>query len=262
MDATERTDAATGHPVVDRGRLRDRPPPWEWPKVVNLVQLTLSAPLWFVVRPRSWFSAADFPSTAALASAGVDVAAELRAMIHSTDLAAVQQVDRAQRHFNRDADWEVLVLRIYGREVSNRLGELPTLMRLLREHPDIVSVAVSAVGPGKRIPWHPGMYKGLLRAHLGVEIPDGECWMQVGRSRRGWRAGEVLVFDDTIPHRVVNDTDRRRVVLMVEIFRPMPFEWLDRRNARFVDWLSRRWRIDHIERRNAAERSGTSTASR
>jgi beta-hydroxylase len=43
----------------------------------------------------------------------------------------------------------------------------------------------------------------------------------VGPETRGWREGESLVFDDTYEHEAWNDTDETRVVLFVDVIRPL-----------------------------------------
>ena len=48
--------------------------------------------------------------------------------------------------------------------------------------------------------------------------PDGCC----GRERRLWQEGRSLVFDDTWPHQVANETDEIRVVLFLDFARPLP----------------------------------------
>jgi beta-hydroxylase len=47
------------------------------------------------------------------------------------------------------------------------------------------------------------------------------CLMQVGGVVCRWEEGRCLVFDDTRPHEVWNDTDERRVVLLIDFARPM-----------------------------------------
>jgi beta-hydroxylase len=46
---------------------------------------------------------------------------------------------------------------------------------------------------------------------------------------RHWEEGKSLVFDDTYVHDAWNKTQRTRVVLFMDILRPMrpPFSWLN-----------------------------------
>ena len=44
---------------------------------------------------------------------------------------------------------------------------------------------------------------------------------RVGDQIRHWETGQCMVFDDTYPHQVWNETDERRVVLFLDIQRPL-----------------------------------------
>ena len=55
------------------------------------------------------------------------------------------------------------------------------------------------LSPGKHIPAHRGPYKGVLRYHLGLKIPEPRegCRIRVGEEVRHWEEGASLLFDDT-----------------------------------------------------------------
>ncbi len=79
--------------------------------------------------------------------------------------------------------------------------------------------------PGKRLPPHRGPYKGVLRYHLGVIIPEDteSCGLEVAGERRHWLEGHSLIFDDTFIHCAWNDSAEPRVVLFVDFARPLRF---------------------------------------
>ena len=45
----------------------------------------------------------------------------------------------------------------------------------------------------------------------------------VGDTIAHWDEGKSLFFDDTFPHEVWNDTDSIRVVLFMDVLRPLPW---------------------------------------
>ena len=49
------------------------------------------------------------------------------------------------------------------------------------------------------------------------------CRIRVGDAYATWREGESLIFDDTYEHEVWNDTDEDRVVLFLDVVRPLRF---------------------------------------
>ena len=86
------------------------------------------------------------------------------------------------------------------------------------------SAFYSIMLPNKHLPPHEGPYAGVLRYHLGLIVPDTErCRIRVGSCVEHWREGGSLIFDDTLEHEVWNDADNIRVVLFVDIARPLPF---------------------------------------
>ena len=78
---------------------------------------------------------------------------------------------------------------------------------------------------------HRGPYNGVLRYHLGIEIPLGDCALVVKKQQRGWSNSHSLIFDDSYVHEAWNKTDETRVVLFVDFLRPLPawYAWFNER---------------------------------
>ena len=74
---------------------------------------------------------------------------------------------------------------------------------------------------------HHGSYKGVLRCHLALIVPEPrtDVRMRVGDKMVYWEEGKCVIFDDTHKHEVWNDTDGIRVVLLFDFCRPLP-GWL------------------------------------
>ncbi len=77
----------------------------------------------------------------------------------------------------------------------------------------------SALQPRTRIPPHTGVANFRLVVHLPLVLPPG-CGFRVGSETREWRIGESWVFDDTIEHEAINDSDQIRVVLIWDTWHP------------------------------------------
>jgi aspartyl/asparaginyl beta-hydroxylase (cupin superfamily) len=58
-----------------------------------------------------------------------------------------------------------------------------------------------------------------LICHLPLIVPP-DCALRVGNQTRGWREGELLVFDDSIEHEAWNLSQEPRVVLIFDVWRP------------------------------------------
>ncbi|KPF63316.1 hypothetical protein IP88_14080 [alpha proteobacterium AAP81b] len=77
----------------------------------------------------------------------------------------------------------------------------------------------SLLKPRTRIPPHTGATNIRSIVHLPLIVPDA-CAFRVGSEWRAWQPGEAIVFDDTIEHEAVNDSDALRAVLILDTWNP------------------------------------------
>lgn len=40
----------------------------------------------------------------------------------------------------------------------------------------------------------------ILTAHLGLDVPEGKCWIKVGDEKREWKNGKAMAFDTHYYH--------------------------------------------------------------
>jgi len=151
---------------------------------------------------------------------------ELQAVLADREaLPNFQDISKDQIEITDDDDWKTFFLYGYGFEAKLGVEMCPRTAALMREIPGMTTAMFSILSPRKHILDHRGPYKGVLRYHLGLIVPqDAEgCRIRVGDDIRHWQAGKSMVFDDTFNHEVWNDTDETRVVLFVDVMRPLPF---------------------------------------
>ena len=93
----------------------------------------------------------------------------------------------------------------------------PNSTRALRSIRGVVAAAFSCMEPGCTIPSHTDVKPvDRLRAHLGLETPDGSM-MRVGPDLHEWSTGRCLLFDGCVEHETANMSEHRRVVLLVDV---------------------------------------------
>ena len=159
--------------------------------------------------------------------AGYDVIrAELDAVLAKRDeIPTFQEVLPSQELLTSDQKWRTYMFYGYGHRHAVNCAECPETARLVESIPGMKTAFFSILAPGKEIPPHRGFYKGVLRYHLGLKVPNEaeQCQIRVGETWRHWEEGKSMVFDDTFEHEVKNDTDQERVVLFVDMVRPLPF---------------------------------------
>lgn len=59
-----------------------------------------------------------------------------------------------------------------------------------------------------------------LTAHLGLQVPSHDCWIEVGGHRRAWCEGKLQLMDTTHSHQTFNGGECDRVILMLNVLRP------------------------------------------
>ena len=79
---------------------------------------------------------------------------------------------------------------------------------------------VSRLEPGVTLPPHYGLSNIKLTVHVPVDIPPDGCSITVGGQMRSWKMGDLLVFDDSFLHSAANVSDRKRTVLIFDVWHP------------------------------------------
>jgi aspartyl/asparaginyl beta-hydroxylase (cupin superfamily) len=70
---------------------------------------------------------------------------------------------------------------------------------------------------------HTDLNNFVLTSQLAIDIPysgENKCRLEVGDSEKQLLNGEMLLFDSTIYHKAVNDADKLRVVLLIDVWHP------------------------------------------
>ena len=136
-----------------------------------------------------------------------------------------QDISTDQANITRDDKWKSYFLYGYGYKMPDNCKQCPETTRIIEAIPGMFTAFFSVLAPGKHIPRHRGPYRGLLRGHLALVVPEPReaCWIEVGDVTTPWEEGRCIVFDDTYKHRVENNTDGVRVVLFLDVLRPLKF---------------------------------------
>jgi aspartyl/asparaginyl beta-hydroxylase (cupin superfamily) len=122
-----------------------------------------------------------------------------------------------------EKDWKVYPLDIMGVRPPAFCARCPRTTALLDKIPGLFEAFFSILEGGKSIPAHEGPYRGYLRYHLGLVVPEKDPpSIRLKDQVYTWKEGESVLFDDSWEHEVYNRSDGDRVVLIVDIRRPMP----------------------------------------
>ncbi len=155
------------------------------------------------------------------------------------------------------ADWKTFVLKWGNQFVDENCTRCPNTHEQLKHVPGICNAFFSVLDANQYIKPHQGYYKGFIRYHMGIVIPndnaDKKCNIRINDrpadnkeakdlsyaakkvmlDDRGeayyWKNGESVLFDDTFLHDASNGSDEVRVVLYMDIMRDMPvvLHWIN-----------------------------------
>ena len=155
--------------------------------------------------------------------------------IHDEAQAVARQMHRVPRFHeimreqtpisaNDMRDWRMFILKAYGADFPSNMAVCPTLAALVTASPDVLSASLSFLAPSKHIPEHRGPFRGVLRFYLVLSMPlaaDGRpaAVLKIAGTEHRLADGEYLLWDDTFPHEVTNDSDEVRTVLLLDVWR-------------------------------------------
>lgn len=183
------------------------------------------------------FDPALFPWSKKLEDHWQIIRQELDQVLESVDqLPNYQDISERQSTIANDDRWKTYFFYAFGYKAQKNCARCPQTTQLLEEIPGLKAAFFSILAPGKHIPEHRGKHKGLIRYHLALKVPQDKtaCRIKIDNNICFWEEGKSLIFDDTFLHEVWNNTSEYRVVLFLDIARPLRFP------MSLVNWLVNR----------------------
>ncbi len=134
--------------------------------------------------------------------------------------------------------WKRFYLKWYGANLKSAEQLCPKTVELINQLPNVKGAMFTMLPPGARLVKHRDPYGGSLRYHLGLVTPNSEdCYISVDGQKYAWRDGEAVMFDETYIHYAENKTEQNRIILFVDVKRPVNFflvDWINEIFSRLV----------------------------
>jgi len=128
--------------------------------------------------------------------------------------------------------WKRFYLKWYGSSLPSAETRCPKTTALLEGIPSVKAAMFAMLPPGGKLVKHRDPYAGSLRYHLGLVTPNSDaCYLNVDGEPYSWRDGQAVIFDETYIHFAENAADTDRIILFLDVKRPM--------NNPVVDWINR-----------------------
>ncbi len=134
--------------------------------------------------------------------------------------------------------WKRFYLKWYGSSLPSAEALCPNTVALLESVPSVKAAMFAMLPPGGQLVKHRDPYAGSLRYHLGLVTPNtDDCFINVDGETYSWRDGEAVIFDETYIHWAQNDSDVERIILFLDVKRPVSnrvVEWINKGFSRVV----------------------------
>lgn len=128
--------------------------------------------------------------------------------------------------------WKRFYLKWYGASLTSANRLCPKTVELLTTIASVKGAMFAMLPPGARLVKHRDPFAGSLRYHLGLVTPNSEdCYISVDGEKYSWMDGEAVMFDETFIHYAENKTEQNRIILFLDIKRPVTFF--------LVDWINK-----------------------
>lgn len=192
-------------------------------KFINILEEKMVANS--LVGDKALFDKSDFKCLQTLEADTFIIKNELLNLIDKLgSLPSFEEIHEQQYALTQDGKWTVFPLFGFGTQFNEACNLCPRTTSIIKNMGGVKTAFFSKLDPHKHIPPHTGIYRGILRIHLGLIIPQDwqNCFFEVNNERVYWREGQCFVFDDGYIHQVYNNTNEERVVLIIDIVRPLP----------------------------------------
>ena len=189
------------------------------------------------------FDPSEFDWTRRLEAGWRPIREELDALLELKDeIPCFHEISPDQRRISKGRDWKTFFLYGFDHRADANCDRCPRTLEILSGIPGLRLAMFSILEPGYHVPPHRGVTKGVLRCHLALRVPQerDRCVIRIDDEIHAWEEGRCLVFDDTYEHEVLNQTDEVRVVLFLDVDRPMdaPGRLLSHILRRMIRWTA------------------------
>lgn len=120
--------------------------------------------------------------------------------------------------------WKTLVLMDRGRWDPVNVNLFPVTAKAVKDSGvPATEVFFASMQPHTVIKPHSDFTNFVLTSHLPLVVPysgQNKCRLTIGETTREWINGQLLLFDTSIIHDAVNDSDQTRYILMLRLWHP------------------------------------------
>jgi Aspartyl/Asparaginyl beta-hydroxylase len=122
----------------------------------------------------------------------------------------------------------------FGKLQVDNARKCPRIAEFLGSRAGIGSIGCMAffsiVNPKTHVPRHTSELNTRMRYHLGIEVPERDIHFRIHDQLITWKQDKCIKIDDSYEHEIFQQSDRRRVVFILDLphpeLRPEELEYL------------------------------------
>lgn len=116
--------------------------------------------------------------------------------------------------------WDVFgIIDLQGNFMPENAAKCPKTTAIVQQIPGVNTAGFSKLTPGCIVKPHKGFTDDVLRCHLGLVIPEGDCGLKVEETVYRWEEGKAFIFDDRALHEAWNKTSLPRYILIIDLLK-------------------------------------------
>lgn len=186
------------------------------------------------VKNSAYIDVDEFPELSILEKNWEVIRDEALALNDASQIKASKDLDDIGFNSFFRTGWKRFYLKWYSSNLKSARSQCPKTIELLSAIPTVRGAMFAMLPPGARLVKHRDPYAGSLRYHLGLDTPNSEdCHIYVDGEKYSWKDGEAVMFDETFIHYAENKTNENRIILFLDIKRPVTFFVIDWVNLLF-----------------------------
>jgi aspartate beta-hydroxylase/beta-hydroxylase len=162
-----------------------------------------------------------FPEVRQLEDQFHQIKAEVNKLVARRNLPRYGDIDPI-RAAEVSEGWRLYYAYMLGVANPEAAKDVPTILAFAERTPRVVNAMIAILDPGVTLKAHEGPYAGILRYHLALKVPkNNPPRLRVDGEYYTWKERESILIDDTFEHEVYNDSDEQRILVIIDIRRPM-----------------------------------------
>jgi aspartyl/asparaginyl beta-hydroxylase (cupin superfamily) len=116
-------------------------------------------------------------------------------------------------------NWSNMYLDNFMWRFHKNRKHFPLICKLVNQIPNCTLTVLTVLSPNTTVKPHRGDTNGIIRCHLGLNIPAPYpiCGIRVGQQEQGWEEGKLTLFTEALLHSVWNYSTGKRYLLIVDI---------------------------------------------